>query len=70
VSEETLKVTIWGEHTRLCGRVCHDPDEQNTDDLEVFEGTKEELLEIAEAYDKMPSAFGTRVARAIRRECE
>jgi len=70
VSGETIKVAVFGEHTNLCGRVCHDPDERNPDDLQVFEGTKEELLEIAEAYYKMPSMYGTRVARAIRRECE
>jgi len=70
VGEEIIKVAVFGEHTNLCGRVCRDPDERNPDDLQVFEGTKEELLEIAEAYDKMPSAYGTRVANSIRRECE
>lgn len=67
---DVIKVAVWGEHTNLCGRICHEPDDKNPDDLQVFEGTKEELLEIAEAYDKMPSSYGTRVAVAIRRECE
>ena len=65
-----MKVFVFAEHTNMCGRICRDPADRNPDDLQVFEGEKEELLEIAEAYDKMPSAYGTRVANAIRRECE
>lgn len=70
MAEEVITVAVWGEHTNLYGRVCRNPEEKNPDDLRVFAGTKEELLEIAEAYDEMPSLFWTRVARAIRRELE
>jgi hypothetical protein len=65
-----MKVFVFAEHTNLCGRVCRDPEDRNPDDLQLFEGEKEELLEIAEAYSRMPSAYGTRVANVIRRECE
>jgi hypothetical protein len=65
---DVVKVAVFAEHTNLCGRICRDPEVRNPDDIQLFEGSRKDLFEVANLYDRLPSAYGTRVAKSIRSE--
>ena len=67
-----MKIAIWAEHATLAGRRAwrrEDEEDWKSDDIVVYEGTDEELGEMAELLErntKPGSHYATRCARTIR----
>lgn len=55
-----MKIAIWAEHTRGHGRLCNDQDliDSESNDVVVFDMTREELSAIAKAYHENYERMG------------
>jgi len=79
-----IKIAVWAEQTGWkAGTRCHNPalynsdDDDINDDVEVYRGTAQELLDIAAAYRRNAArdsahthAYELRVARILKEVAE
>lgn len=67
-----FKFAVYAQHHTSAGRLAHvdfdNEDDECMEDYQVFEGNREGLLEVAEAWSQSSDAYMKKVARVICEE--